>query len=100
MLGRRKERRKEKKRKIRERIMIYLIEIKEVCTAPPLLISPRYHTLLRHTITAPGNEHSQCANHLGLLYLCVARKLVRNDWSFKANEKKECALHPLIPRTA
>ena len=44
MLGRRKERRKKEFED-----MIYLIEIKEVCTALPLLISPGYHTLLGYT---------------------------------------------------
>ena len=54
--------------KTEREIMLHLIEIKEVCTALPLLISYRYHTLLGHTHTSPHrwNEHRQCTNHPGL----------------------------------
>lgn len=57
---RRGEGRKERIRRMgkTERETCYLIEIKEVCTALPLLISPRYHTLLghTHTHTHPGTS--------------------------------------------
>ena len=49
------------------RISEVMVEIKEVCTALPLLIFPRYHTLLGPTHTHTyWNEHRQCTNHPGL----------------------------------
>ena len=51
---------------------ISLIEIKEACTALPLLI---VHCLNPH-LPPLWNEHRQCTNHPGLLYLCVARNQI------------------------
>ena len=95
-----------KKEEKKRETMLHLIEIKEVCTALPLLIFPRYHTLLGHT-HPPTLERAPAVHQSSRTSLPLrGKKTGKTIGSFKvnpkecSNEKKECAVYPQIPRTA